>query len=783
MADSVTLYVDNAQSRLKEDGMSTLASGVDWDPVTATGVFVDPVTRTATLLPGVLDTRNWQTSNAGIYQKWALSDLIGKSPATGWVENEVDPGAGKFYAYPADNTLGANGQSPVVAANTPIVLEFFAGAGTNSAGAIIEFGYGTTAYGAGAGDVGFRYFNDGRVEVWKSGVKVGEGSVSEKKEYATAILGTAAASVKSTYVTLLIIPGRDREIFVGSTTGGAFVHVFEDLLEGVAGQTITPNDSFWFSVPAGISVQGVRMAKLQYVASGSISGRPSAWRQDPTGETIHTHIYQALSQEGLTLVALSAITPATNPYSLPYPVQLKFDLTRGASGETPFLYGGRAYTDPTRADTATSAGHFPNGVNVTAHTRRLSLEIGDSIGGTKCGIVLTRPDAIEAAGAPYIRRLSSRAFKLVAAIDGQLFNGVLSAPKRSDIWSPVDPDSAELVEFEGRTTWELAERYIFSDPVPLDGLDLKTAYTLVANAAGLSAIVSASASSIPLGNAGVKHGSEGFNVMIEVGDKASEWLDRLAQTYCALWHHGVNAAGVLELIDPADMPSTTDITLYRTADEAITAYSGTLDTDTAARYVYRTHKVEYLPAEANDVYVMGMDYRTGRPIIVHSRDDDSANPAIGVLGRPANWLGEPVKYAWTDPSLSNEDLCAAALEQLFVRVTASRELHEFTCERIPYVTPGMLVILAGANEDGSDVTVRIKTLSGEFRQVGDAGYVSEPFTYVGEAGDLVCPLGVPGTRVATIRAAHDLKRFARYSEWVTKQQFIKALGRLALIIR
>jgi hypothetical protein len=134
--------------------------------------------------------------------------------------------------------------------------------------------------------------------------------------------------------------------------------------------------------------------------------------------------------------------------------------------------------------------------------------------------------------------------------------------------------------------------------------------------------------------------------------------------------------------------------------------------------------------------------------------------------RPGNWLGSIRKYGWVDPAITTIGAAEYAAGLLKTRLTAAREIVEFECEYLPGVWRGDLVTLV--RPTGDPVTVRIKSFSGSFDNVGTFGDASSadgvwrPCTYIGEVGALVCPLDVYGVSLRTIAANwHTLKALSK----------------------
>ena len=785
MGTPLSILIDPAQDRLSVDALSSLVSGRDWSPTGWNDIWVDPITNTCMLRPAP-QYPAWSTSDAGIFAKYGLSDFT-LTDSANWTTHQPDTGGDfMYYNGSAGNTGGLQGYTADQLANQPMVVEYFGASVTNSPYGILDFGWGSSLdYTTG---VSCRLYADGRIDVWQEGALVGTYSISGSSSnyFSSTFLqaqqqqgGVVSAAPRTGYTTLMVIPCRDRELLVVSNVGGGFCHIFENLPEGVAGQTITPAAPFWFFINAPVSVN-LRIAKLQYASSGTVYGVQSNWRNTPSG-SIDYDVYQSLSQvpgswsgaPAADMVTPSVVTPATNPFSVPNPMQIKLDLVAGspiANNWTPFVYGCRAFYPAQTEQTATPVG---GPIQILPFTLEAKIDVSDTLGGTKCTLKLMQPEAMAAAGVIAIESMCQRAVQLSDEV-GMFLNGVTAAPNYVDSVG-FDSDSYDRnqdIDIEVRDAWKLAETYRFSDPIPLDGMTLFDAYVLVANMIGIPGdgsggtgwlYVSPAAHSFYLPEAGSPSGGD-WNVLIDVGDTGSEWLDRLHQTYAGDWFHGFRpnratptAPPLLSLIDPGDttahysLPSTPSVTLYPTIQDAITI--GAYDPAEAYKYVYRSLKWDFLEPEANDLYIMGMDFRTRKPIVVHKADTGSQNPTTAVASRPANWLGCIRKYGLVDPTITTIQVATSVMDLLFPKLTAKRQIVEFESEYVDGLWRGDLVELYGA---GFETALRLKTFSGGFDFVGTFGdaetpdAVWRPCRYVGEVGTLVAPLNVHGTRVRAI---------------------------------
>jgi hypothetical protein len=555
------------------------------------------------------------------------------------------------------------------------------------------------------------------------------------------------------YSRIMLIPCRDRELLVVSTGGACFCHTYSDLPEDQAGLTITPEAPFWFYVPAPVQPM-IRIAPLQFASSGTVCGAPTNWRLTPPSGSPTFDVFQALSDASGSVTA-SIQTPASNPYGLANPVQIKLSLTGGTGPNwTPFVYGCRAFYP---SETATTVGES---VDALPYLMEFRLDVSDMIGGTRARATLNMPDALSVAGASAFTSMCHRAIQVLDE-HGVVLDGVSDPPHWVDSYgfSADGYDRNQAIEIEVHDLWKLAEEFIFLDPVPLDGMALSDAYKLVCSMVGLPSglvYVSASADSFLLPSTPASGGEWSF--LCDVGDRGAEVLDRLHQTFAGSWFHGFRpnaVAGqspVLSLIDPADssgLPSVASVSLYASVEAAQAAGKGW-------QQVYRSYKTTVLEPEANDLYVTGRDPRTGKPIVAHKADSASQNVTTPVASRPSNWLGFIRKYGWVDPGITTIASAEYVLDQLYARLTPARTLVEFECEYLPGVWRGDLVELMRA--DGSSVTVRVKTFSGQVEVAGTFDGASapdavwRPCRYVGEVGPVAAPLDLHGTTLLAISA-------------------------------
>ena len=732
----LSVEFDYAQPRLKSDMLSMLASGPDWLPVpihsvsyNAPAVWIEPVSQTVMLMPGPLYP-SWTHKTDSIYTKYRLADLTDLTNSSSWREVVADEG-GPFLQYVSatGNPGSLSGFTPTQIANQAMVVEWHQPNFTFENAVVMECGWSDS--GNGETGVSLRISAGGKVEVWKDDGIQGTYSLSIGQQGSSTFNGLPSSPARG-YVSVMLIPYRDRELLVYCSTGGAFSHLFPDLVEGEAGQTITSATKFWFNIPAP-QTQSIRLAKIQFASSGSVWSRPSAWRFPPPALAPQFDVHQSLSQADAGLLTPTVVNSSINPSGLAEPKQIRVDLA-GGPDQTPFLYGVRAWYPPVLAHTVEPEGGPADGSD---DLLGCTLSVADSVSGAEVRLLMKPSVSV-----PNLRKRMGRTVR-ISDSEGALLRGMAEAPTWSDAFS----EECEDVDLVIRDAWKQADEYVFADPIPLDGMNLSDAYTLVAEACGCSANVSADGDAVKIGSSGSASGGD-WECLIEVGERASTWLLRLHSTYAATWAHFVDRDGSFVLWSPDEMPSAPAFTLYRSVEDAVEAG---VPSQEAWKHVYRSAHRTLLEPEANEIWVMGRDARSQRPILVAKRDLASADPSLSEADKPDNWLGRLRKFAYGDPALTSKDACLQALDLLYARLTAGRVLVDVECEYLEGQWKGDLISLVGAGYEGEEVVGRIKAFQGSFQRTED-GAEWRPFQYVLEVGSLVAPLGDHGFTAPSIKA-------------------------------
>ena len=798
MALPFTFLIDTPQQRIKTvdtqtfESVSTLCGAEDWDIAASTNAYLDGVSGTVMTTPGP-KTSGWIGSNSGITAKLARTDFT-LDDSSNWIDNLLVTGDGPFYNYQLANTgVGLGGLSnSTFPANQAMFLEWFSDNTNPNPNGVIQCGYNSSV--SGASGVELRFYDDGKFDVGKDGNLLASYSISGKSAKYGQTDQVLTGQSGPDYVGVMIIPFREREILVLSTQGGGAVHVFQDIPEGTPNPVITAATNFWFFVPGGATsgppdgtTPNVRVSVLQFASSATLVGKRTFWRYDPTGAPpggFQTWLSADLSFG--TPTATVAVNDGVNPAN-PYAnntngVRLVLSLggsTYGGYASSPYIFGSRGYTETQTADTAGDS------VDISAFFQTgLEIDVSDSISGTSGHASLVYPDGVEDAGVPAIDTQTNRPIQFVDET-GQILDGTFNAPKK--IYSTVFGDGEnpetkviEVVQGEIKDRWKTADSFMFTEPIPLGGMALDDAYALLCSVAGLDSNISASFHSFLLPDAGNPTISSEFNVLVKPGDKLSEWLDRLHKTYAGTAFHGISGldygagtpAGTFNLIDPADMPTDPYVVLY---DGYASALAGGV-LDPGPINWFRNFDMQQIEAEANDVYVVGYDFRNKRPILYRVADFASMTPTTLPVFRPDNWLGEPRKYSWIDASLTSMDACTYVGNLLAQRLTQQRQLIEFECEYQPGLVRGQMVQLVGTRV--GTVTARIRSMHISVDHVSaELGFdVWRPVRYVAQIGNDVSALHAYGTKLHSIADEFKLRARSK-NQFITDEDFARVWAR------
>lgn len=666
---ALAIALDHAQTRVKQKPVSVMCEEGDWQPALFSNAAIEPVTGMAILRPRCWET-TWFTSNTSPYDKLGKTGYSGITSAA-WAEDDpTGVGGGKYLTA---ITNAAIGEIPLTVAaldmNQGVALSWYC-YGDGSDFISLECGWGNTAgVSSGTDEVSFRFYASGKVEVYLSGTFKMEGSISGS--------GTGA-NMANSRVDVMILPCRFREIVVVSNQGNGFTYIRDDIPDtdpGTAGAwpVITPNTKFWWKVPSP-GFPKVQCAPLKFATSGYVVSTKTAFkRPPPSGATRSTysltfaHLPYVSDATQSGTVSSAPVTDALGtftPDGSAAECRIKISMT-GNGKATPSVYGAMVQYTGTNANTPAV------NTDVTSYCTEASISVPDNPSDVALDLTLKSPAAIEALGATGLRTQANRP---VSAKFGTvwLLNGRMEAPE----WDEAIADNLRRYTFSLRDTFKAMERIIFDDPIPLDGQTVTKALQMCLAYAGMTSArwdIEDPGITIPVVP------GDGYGLMIQAGDTVAEWVRRLCETYCATWIYGIKPYSDVTkfyLKAPATLGTTPKATLYATQAQAVAAGA-------SARFgVFQGFHEAILEPEANELYVTGIDPRTGRPIVKAVRDAASMDPATVVGSRPSNWVGEVLTVGYYDPALMDDAAVSAAATLMQTRLFRVRRVVEWQSEML-----------------------------------------------------------------------------------------------------
>jgi hypothetical protein len=759
------VILDVAEPRIARDRITALVDGRHWDTLKST-CYVDGITRTAMLMPLYL-TPAWSTTTTGLYRRFGNADYTFETPpfvAEGtpppypdgtptdpskWVEDPV-PYAGNIYL----TAQGVNDRARTnlkFSKNQPFLLSWFSYNAGQSSLVQIECGWLSED-----GMVALRIWTDGKCEIFKNGVQVGEGNIYERHVTTQTIYGKErfssnlrpkqssgdAKQLASQFVDLMLIPCRRRDLLVISNQGGGFRFTFEDIDANDPDPVITPKDArFFWQVPVG--QPKVLLAPLNFATSGDLYSAIRTSRLAPEeGETPEMDVYLDLPgydndplgwNSGLVDPDLSG---AFVPDGSKNQVRVHVSLTGGGTS-TLFVYGASATFDP-QIELTDSA----NQTDISSYITTSELSVPESPTDVRMRVECHSPVELGTsvdeggAGAIGVTEITNRpvAAQFGSGADAVMFLTGRSKPAGSR-FGISDPASRVMLEFRDRC--EALEEYGITDALPFDGMELADAFTSLVVMPGYDeSDVEIDDFGFPCPTVGQTSGGE-WALIPEVGDRPIEWIKKLWETFAqhCLWGWWPTALGPKFRVPTLDSlnAAPSKVTLYAGTGDAINAGVSRSDAPFA---VYRTLEPVTIPCEANDIWVTGRDPRTGLPFQVHYADKRSQDPTLAPGDRPNNWVGEPRKYAFARPWITDPDTANWVCGTLARRLTVRRRTYPISCELqfgddgVP-IWRGDKITLDGIGD--VRVTTLHKTPGTEFADdESDRSLIWRPASYTGE---------------------------------------------------
>ena len=664
---ALSLIFDHAQERMTADRLGIVASGLEWNGSIWSGTWIDPVTHTLMLRPRPLEA-SWYTSSVGSYAKFGLADF---ELASGWEERSDQHWAGPWLALKDSATGGSLVSSADLGVNRGLYLAWFS---YGSGDTFLQTKCGWSDSGDDSAGVAFHFWTDGTVDVLKDGAVVGQGRIS----------GSIGSDVRRHQVfEVMLLPMRGRELLVYSKSGRGFVHLFSDIDLDDESPVITPAGKFWVEVSAGGGQ--LQVAPLQFSAEGFATSLKSSLVEAPLeGESFVEFDNEGLAglAEPFKVFGHEAFGPATEAVSIGLveldgstefepdgertDCRLRAELSSSDAGYTPFVFGGLVAFQ-SQSGLTDSVG----GVEVVDSVLECALSVPDDPTRVTLDFMLADPEGLETV-VPGLISIGNR--PVIASLGEVKILDGYSSPGELD-WHSTAEATTALVEV--RDAWKVLESSVFAERVPLDGLKFSEAVSMLVGRSGVTDVVLSDPDfTLPFA-VGAEAGEWGM--MIEPGDSAGDWLERLMETFTSTWTWGFRPT--LEgtqfyALEEADLPSAAALKLYGSVEDAVLV--GGIAVEEAHEYVFRSFRQTVVEPEATEVRVTGVDPGTGRPIQAVRTDYDAQDVGALLGARPENWLGEIRRFGLVDPGLTRVSAVEQACHSLFAKMTRLRVLAEFS---------------------------------------------------------------------------------------------------------
>lgn len=684
---TIELVVDSAQRRVPVPSFHALLSGKTWGRTAFNDVWVEPDGKRLLLVPLPVTTA-WSTTGSGNYARLAKANysLI---TASKWVDHDRGRVSGDVYLA----SLDVNEAVITTAsweANRGFFLSWVAYNTGNDNFAQVECGWGDTAGNHAKSSVSLKFYSDNRVEVYRYGALVGEGTISRPPDdfhaAQRAIWDKGGAQTAHSTVDIVLLPFARRELLIYSITqGGAFTHTFDDIGDEDRETTLIPASKFWWKVPSGQAT--VSAAPLRFATEGYITSKTITFDEPPpVGTTFEFSVFSDDAYPGVAgadfeASVVEAGDPATTftPDGVKTKCRIRLDFTNGIVTHAPTVYGVAMFSLPQVKETPDEE------VDLLPYCTSLKLSVPESPSDVALDVELMEPEAIEGLGASRLRSIANRSVAL--RLDGlDILDGVAEAPS----WVEAISDEARKLTLKVRDSWKRLESQMFSAEFPFDSLQLTEALRRILTFGPFEAStleMDGVDFELPTGG----NTAEGkFAVMAEPGDKLSDWMTRLHDTYIGTWMYGFapTADGIRFILRDPEQEDIDDdvIELFDDNEEAIQHYRDAGESELEARRksvykVFRNFTETTLEPQANAIVVSGYDWRKHQAILVKIDDEKSIDPELPVADRPDNWLGERRPFVWGgDPTLASKRACVRVAELLFDRMTPARKVCEFSAE-------------------------------------------------------------------------------------------------------
>lgn len=638
------LICHTPQPRVKYKSIHNMFFGKTIDLSRSSNIYQHKETGCVFAKPKFLDA-SYMTDYTGYNTRLTLADF--GSP-TGWYEKSVDNVDNLYFERGLTGDISEQRFSDLLTEPLGFVITYYNYTSQETAEKTFTIGYvdpdeETTI-------IQLEGYSDGQIYLTVRGVLVATGSLSPSHDSGIKY------DIQDNWVRIGIIPNFMKYGVLVIANTGAELFYFDPILEEIDEELITNAQFYFFPVDRST----YQFTKLGYLSDNEILTQPY-WFNNKPNVAQTTRVISVLDDYTpsytKTLLQDDGLTAYTNQDLAR--VKVTFDTT----DDTPFIYSIGLYIGATFTRLADGS------TDIIGSIKELTINLPEDNSQSSIDIITRKSDLFDSLNIDFYTSF------YIKYNDWILTHGIVE-----DINYPFDIRfglSKTPVELENSTTWGILKQYVAQDNIVLDGLTLENAIRRIFNECGVddgSLSLYSSGYTIPI----TRFADNGFSFEIEIGENGVDALTRLLKTFAAnyMFTFYPSSPDSTFIAGPPSFFANTNIPKFYTTNEGAKLDAG-YDSDLPTFLVAKDIHIDYLPFEANAVYVSGIDKVTKKFLQVFKIDYDSANPEIPILSRLKNWVGSILPYGFQDKSINSLSIASRCCRLLFGKLTKRYRLVDF----------------------------------------------------------------------------------------------------------